>query len=68
MPRKSESKMDAGSLKKEMKTSFCYTDEERETLRRGLRMLARLIARVHMGRQLSMRKGGAADSSKDHAP
>ena len=68
MPRKSESKKHAGSLKKERKTYFSYTDEERETLRRGLRMLARLIARVHMRRQLSMHKGGAADSSKDHVP
>ena len=67
MPRNSESKKHTRSLRKEKKTSFSYTDEEREALRRGLRMLARLIARVHMRRQVSMNKDGAAESSKDHA-
>ena len=68
MPRNNGYQKHTGSLRKEKKTSFSYTDEERETLRRGLRMLARLIARVHMRRQLSTHKGGAADSSKDHVP
>ena len=68
MPRKSENRKHTGSLKKERRISFSYTDEDRDTLRRGLRMLARLIVRAHMRRQLSMNKDGAANSSKDHDP
>ena len=67
MPRNNGNQKHTGSLKKEKNTSFSYTDEEREILRRGLRMLARLMAREHMRRQSSTRKGGSADSSKDHA-
>ena len=50
------------------KTSFSFTDEERETLRRGLRILARLIVRTHMRRQLTGRQAGSERKDKDHAP
>ena len=41
-----------------------YTAEERETLRRGLRILARMIARAHLRRQES-RSGAAPQPSAE---
>ena len=41
-----------------------YTAEERETLRRGLRILARVIARAHLRRQASQ-SGAASNSSTE---
>ena len=40
--------------------SPAYTAEERETMRRGLRILARIIARVHLGQPESPRSGPEA--------
>ena len=50
------------------RTSFSHTDEQRKRLRRGLRILARLIALAHMRRQSSVHQAGPAGKSKDHAP
>ena len=68
MPRDNRSKEKTGSRKKVKRTTFSYTDEERETLRCGLLMLARLIARTHLRRQLSMYQSGAANKGKDRVP
>ena len=68
MPRNGGIQKHTGSLKKENKASISYTDEDRETLRRGLRMLARLIARAHMRRQLTGRRAESEGKDKDHAP
>lgn len=67
MPRNGESQKHTGSLKKENKASISYTDKDQETLRRGLRILARLIVRTQMRRQLSRRQAESERKDKDHA-
>ena len=42
-----------------------YSAEERETLRRGLRILARMIARTHLRRQAS-RSAASPRPTKEH--
>ena len=42
-----------------------YTAEERETLRRGLRILARMIARAHLRRQESRSAAAPRPSAED---
>ena len=55
-----------GSLSDRKETPASYTAEERETLRRGLRILALLIVRTHMRRQLTGRLAGSERKDKDH--
>ena len=49
------------------RTSFSHSAEERETLRRGLRILARLIALAHMLRESPVHQAGTVGKSKDLA-
>lgn len=68
MPRNGGSQKHTGSLKRENKAYISYTNKERETLRRGLRILARLIVRSHMRRQLNGRRARSERKDKYHAP
>ena len=45
-----------------------YTAEQREQMRRGLRILARIIARAHLRRQASLPGVAAEDCARDEAP
>ena len=49
------------------KTSFSYSDEQREVLRHGLRILARLIVRTHMRRQSLENQTKAVSKKKNPA-
>ena len=68
MQRDRERQKCTGSLSGRKETPISYTAEQRETLRRGLRILARLIVRMHMRRQLTGRRAGSESKDKDHAP
>ncbi len=52
MQRDRERQKCTGSRGGRKDTPISYTDEQRETLRRGLRILARLIVRAHLRGQL----------------
>ena len=58
----------AATRQEEMKDSFSYTNEKREALQRGLRILARLIARTHRRQQPSNHQAEAANKGKDRVP
>ncbi len=67
MQRYRERRKCTGSRSGRKETHVSYTAEQRETLRRGLRILARLIVRTHMRRQLTGRRAGPERKDKDHA-
>ena len=54
---------------KEKEASISHSDKQRETLLRGLRILARLIVRAHLRRrQSSVYQVGEVDKSKNDTP
>ena len=67
MRRNKERQNHTGTRIKGKETSFSYTGRERETLRRGLRILTRLIVRSHMRRHSSVNHAGTVGKSKDLA-
>ena len=61
MQRERERQKCTGSRSGRKETSIPYTDEQWEMLRRGLRILARLIVRAHLRGQLPVYQPGPGE-------